>query len=191
MPEISKFSDEELAVYVRQHDQEEYRELVKRYQSKLLSYAKYLVKDNDLALDIVQEAFIKAFINLNSFDENKKFSSWIYRILHNEAINSINSRKKIISVNVDEMLAEVVDIKVDVEKEAEKEEIKKIMHKCLDELSTEYKEPLILYYFEERQYEEISDILRLPLGTVCTRIQRGKKALRLIYLEKEGKNDRS
>ena len=73
---------------VRTKDQELYGEVVRRYQDKLLRYADYLMQNESRAADVTQNAFIKAFINLNSFDTGKKFSSWIYRITHNEAINN-------------------------------------------------------------------------------------------------------
>jgi RNA polymerase sigma-70 factor (ECF subfamily) len=76
MNDNEKISDEELIEKIRSSDQELYSIIVKRYPDKLLRYATNLIKDEDKAVDVVQESFIKAFINLNGFDTKKKFSSW-------------------------------------------------------------------------------------------------------------------
>jgi RNA polymerase sigma-70 factor, ECF subfamily len=89
MQNFKDFSDEQLVEEVRSKDQELYSHIVDRYQAKLMRYIKYLIFDEYKAADVVQETFIKAFINLNGFDTRKKFSSWIYRIAHNEAMNSV------------------------------------------------------------------------------------------------------
>ena len=85
--EILSLTDEEIVEKVQSEDQEFYNYLMERYQSRLLRYANNLVKDEHRAKDIVQEAFTRAFINLNGFNPRKKFSSWIYRIVHTEALN--------------------------------------------------------------------------------------------------------
>jgi|SRR3989339_615596 len=168
-------SDEELITKIRTEDKELYAEIVRRYEVKLLRYANYLINNKDKASDIVQESFIKAFINLNGFNVKKKFSSWIYRIVHNEAVNSIKKNKKEVP------LIEAVDLSggKGIEEDLEKKEIIKKAHKCLGQIPVIYSEPLILYYFDERSYEEISDILRIPMGTVAVRINRAK-----IYMKK-------
>ena len=87
-------SDEELVMVIREQDQEQYAEIVNRYQDRLLRYALRLTNDRELAQDAVQKAFIKAFVNLHSFDTERKFSSWIYRIVHNESMNVLRKDKK-------------------------------------------------------------------------------------------------
>ena len=93
MQELQKYSDEELVEIIKSKDKEIFAEIIKRYEKKLLRYANYLLNDSDKASDVVQESFIKAYVNLNSFNNKFKFSSWIYRIVHNEAINHINKNK--------------------------------------------------------------------------------------------------
>jgi len=174
MIEFEKLSDEQLIEKVRSADQELYTLVVKRYQDKLLRYATGIIKDQDKASDVVQESFIKAFINLKGFNINKSFSSWIYRIVHNEAINLIRKHQKEVK------LPENIDFKSkeNIEEEFDKKEIVKNVQKCLKEIPLIYVEPITLFYIEEKSYEEISDILRLPMGTVATRINRAKKILR-------------
>jgi RNA polymerase sigma-70 factor, ECF subfamily len=170
MIDLSKLSDEEVVEITRTEDKEAYAEVVKRYQDKLMRYAKYLVNNDDRAADVVQDAFIKAFVKLHSFDTKRQFSSWIYRIVHNEAINLINKYKK------EQPLLEEIDFDsgVNIEEEYTKKEIRKMVKSCLEEMPLLYREPLGLYFLEEKSYVEISDILRIPTGTVGTRINRAK-----------------
>ena len=169
-------SDEQLVEKVRSVDQELYTLVIKRYEDKLLRYATSLVKDGDRASDVVQESFIKAFVNLKGFNISKSFSSWIYRIVHNEAVNLIKKFQKEVKLpdNIDFKSNENIEEDFD-----RKEIIKKVQH-CLKEIPLIYVEPITLFYIEEKSYEEISDILRLPMGTVATRINRAKKILRNI-----------
>ena len=184
MQDIKNLTDEELIFLVRTQNQEFYSEVVKRYQEKLLRYATYLIKDANESADVVQEAFIKAFVNLNGFNINKKFSSWIYRIVHNEAINFIKKRKKEISLETNSYLSDVLSENDSLELGLERKEIKQKIRKCLAFLPIKYREPLVLFFLEERSYEEISDILRIPIGTVGTRINRGKKIMKQVYQQK-------
>ena len=180
MKNISGYRDEKIIEIIRTKNNEYYAEIIKRYQSKLLRYATYLVKNEDRAADVVQNAFIKVYINLNSFDSKKKFSSWIYRITHNEAMNIIKKHKKEV------VMPEDFDgvSKVDLEKEYGRKEMKEMIMECLDNMALKYREPLSLYYLEEKSYVEISDILRLPIGTVGTRINRGKLLMKKLCQKK-------
>ncbi len=183
MEDLKNLSDEELVGLVRSEDQELYRELVGRYQSKLLRYANYLVHDEAPAADVVQEAFIKAFVNLKGFNAKKKFSSWIYRIVHNEAINYLKRSKRITPLSGHQWLEGKIKSDTDLENDFLKKEKEENVRRNLEKLPLKYRELLVLHYFEEKSYEEISDILRMPMGTVGTRIKRGKKLLREV-LEK-------
>jgi RNA polymerase sigma-70 factor, ECF subfamily len=176
MKSTSIISDEELVEVVRTKNKELYAEIIRRYEQKLLRYAIYIVGDDALGADIVQESFIKSFVNLNSFDKTKKFSSWIFRIVHNEAMNLLNKNKWQRSLNPEIEY----DSGVDLEEAYIKNEIASHAHNCLGEMSLLYKVPLSLYYLEEKTYEEISDILRIPVGTVGTRINRAKIIMKKI-----------
>jgi len=176
MTNISQISDEVLIRRIQNKDKELYAQIIKRYQAKLVRYVVYIINNEDKAKDIVQDAFIKAYVNINSFDLKKKFSSWIYRITHNEAINMLSKQKK----------QQPLDIKadfdsgIDIEDDVIKKELVKHTHSCLRKMSVIYREPLSLYFLEEKSYEEISDILRVPIGTVGTRINRAKKLMKKI-----------
>ena len=128
--------------------------------------------------DLLQEVFIKAYKNINFFDENiSSFSSWIYRITHNEAINKFKkkqSRPFFVSLftkneQEEEVMIDIPD-DIDIEKDYKVSEKKHLVHKILKLLEEKYKTVLVLKFLEEKSYEEISDILKIPLGTVATLI---------------------
>lgn len=179
--EYQELVDEKLVRYVRGVDQEAYREVIVRYQEKLLRYARGIVIDDQVAMDVVQNTFIKAYKNLNGFDTRRKFSSWIYRIAHNEAMNEIKKGKKLISLETNNWLGEKIVSDENIEEDYTKQEVKEIMKQNLAKIDLKYREALTLYYLEEKSYEEISEILRMPIGTVGTRINRGKGLLKEIY----------
>jgi len=176
LPNLSELKDEEIVTMVCAKDKEIYAEIIRRYQARLIRYATYIIGDEHIAHDVVQDGFIKAYINLKGFNINKKFSSWIYRIVHNEAVNVINKNKKQV----------VWDNNFDItgtgslEEGFIKAEIIKRTHGCLEQMPLIYKDPTTLYFLEEKSYEEISDILRIPVSTVGTRISRAKVLLKNI-----------
>jgi RNA polymerase sigma-70 factor (ECF subfamily) len=176
MDEIKNISDEVLVVKVRKENKDLYEEIVNRYQSKLLRYATYLISDEVKAADVVQEAFIKAYINLNGFNKNRKFSSWIYRIVHNEAMNEVKKYHKESPIDKDMDWSSSIDL----EDEFDKKKIAEMVRKCLYDMPILYSEPLVLYFIEDYSYDDISDILRLPIGTVGTRINRAKVLMKKI-----------
>ena len=174
--DIKDMTDENLVQKIQSEDKELYAVLIERYENKLLRYATYLVSDEHKAVDIVQESFIKAYINMKSFNVTKKFSSWLYRIVHNESMNVLKKYNK------ETPLLDEIDFKSDenIEKEFEQKEIVNMVQKCLNQIPLLYSEPLNLFYIEEKSYEEISDILRIPMGTVATRISRAKIIMKKI-----------
>lgn len=176
MFEYENKTDEEVVLYVQSKDQAFYFVIVDRYQTKLIRYANSILHDEVKAVDVVQETFIKAFINLKSFDIKKKFSSWIYRIAHNEALNIIKKNYKQIFFDKDFDIRSDEDI-ID---NFEKKEITTKVRECINKMPLIYSEPLILYAIEDKSYEEVSDILRIPMGTVATRISRAKILMKNI-----------
>jgi RNA polymerase sigma-70 factor, ECF subfamily len=176
---IGDKTDEEIVALVKD-DKEVYAEIVKRYQAKLLRYTQYLIGDSHKAKDVVQETLIRAYINLNSFNIKQKFSSWIYRISHNLAINEIKKYQKEIKL-IDEIES---DEHEKIQDNLEKKEVILELRRCLEQLPVIYREPIMLYYLEEKSYEEISDILRIPDGTVAIRISRAKTLLKKLCQEK-------
>ncbi len=178
-------SDEEL-VSASLKDQKYFGELVKRYEDKFGRFVrrKAALSKEDTE-DLLQDIFIKIYLNLNAFDRNLKFSSWGYRIAHNETISWYRKKSIRPQINFEDYEEEnfINNIKNDsleddfIEKFA-KVELKEKVKLALDKLDEKYKNILILKYLEEKEYTEIGDILEIPIGTVSTLIYRAKKELK-------------
>lgn len=177
-----ELADGELVEIVRNSNQERYGEIIERYQGKLFAYLFRLIGSRDEAQDILQDVFLKAYRNLQSYDSTRKFSSWIYRIAHNEAVNFIK-RKSLKRFIPWEDIASTKD-KMDMasfEDGADKawlrKEIGKEVNMALEKIPFKYKQVLVLRYYSDKSYEEISDILGKPMNTVGTLISRAKQKL--------------
>lgn len=172
-------SDEEL-VEKTLEDKVFFGELVERYQTKLARYTARLgVHDLEDQLDVLQEIFLKVYKNLNAFDGAMKFSSWIYRIAHNEAISwyrKKNVRPEGHLIADSEELISFLSTKSDsADVEFDRSVNIKEVNQTLMKIDKKYREVLILRFFEHKEYEEISDILKIPVGSVGTLLHRGKK----------------
>jgi len=180
MVQVSALSDEALVEKIISDDQELFGEVVKRYQDKLERYIRRLGSSTEQSQDIVQDTFIKTFQNLKSFNSKYKFSSWIYRIAHNEAINLFKKESKYQKFSFSDWLSEVLPSSSNVEEEVTEKLDLEQLKKKLSKLDLKYKEVLILYYLEDKKYKEISRILKIPTSTVGIRLKRAKKQFKEI-----------
>lgn len=177
-------SDEEL-VSLSLREQVFFGELVLRYEQKLTRYIRRLgVRNEDDQQDVLQEIFLKVYKNLNGFDPKLKFSSWIYRIAHNEAISWYRKQRVRpeghLVFESDELFSFLKSTEDDAETRFDKNINAQVLANALQKLDEKYREVLILRYFEHKEYEEISDILQLPVGSVGTLLHRGKKQLQSV-----------
>jgi len=178
---INEKTDNEL-VSLSLDNQEYFSYLVQRYERRLISYIIRIsgVKLED-AEDVLQDAFVSMFLKLNSFDTRLKFSSWAYRIVHNQTISEFRKKKvRPVQYFEENDLVRLVDsIATDdsFDKKLLKDEIKVI----LSQMDKKYREVLVLKFLEEKDYNEISDILKKPVGTVGTLVNRAKKKFRDIH----------
>lgn len=179
-------SDEELALKIQKGDSECFGVLMERYTEKLTRYGKKFLSNADNIEDIVQDVFIKTFQNIQDFDTSLKFSSWIYRIAHNAFVNGLKKQQKSMVLMPDFDLDifmshhKYVDPKIE---EREYKELTQMIEKGIDSLKQKYKEVIVLHFLENMSYKDISDILRIPIGTVGIRVMRGKEQLKKIYTE--------
>jgi len=180
MDNQDKLADSQIIRLILDGDKDMYAHIVERYENKLLRYATYLLKDYDVASDAVQETFIKAYINLRNYNLNKRFSPWVYRILHNEAMNIIKRNKKTTTINSVNEINDDFMIKFSADKSIDRKILHKNVHECLRKIDIKYQEVLALTYFENLKYDEISDVLHIPTSTVGVRIKRGKEMLKRI-----------
>lgn len=153
--------------------------IMQRYETKLIRFIRRISGVNiQDAEDILQEVFIRVYKNLNSYDSDLKFSSWIYRITRNYVISEFRKKKARGEVYlVDEEWNTFVS-ELNIESDLDREINRDILLKILDKIDLKYREVLILKFLEDRDYKEISDILKKPVCTVGTLINRAKKKLK-------------
>jgi RNA polymerase sigma-70 factor, ECF subfamily len=178
---IEKSSDEVIAQKVQRGELEIFATLIQRYQAKMLRYARKFLFNQQDAEDLIQEVFLKAYINIKSFDSQRKFSSWLYRIAHNEFINALKKKGKepLPFFDADTLFPHPIAPEA-TDKKLQADELRQLLNQGLDKLASKYREPLILYYLEELSYKEISEILHIPVSTVGIRLNRAKQAMQKI-----------
>ncbi|MDT8393239.1 MAG: RNA polymerase sigma factor [Bacteroidales bacterium] len=176
-----KFDDDEI-IKRSLENLDYFKCLYERYKQKLKHYIKRIsFTSEEEADDILQEAFIKIWKNLHEYDSSLKLSSWLYRIVHNETISYIRAKHaygKNNTIETDSQSALLLQAELDWEPDPE--DIHSLTGKVLNKMPYKYRQFLIMKFFEKLSYEEISDILKLPEGTVATRINRAKKIFRKI-----------
>lgn len=183
LEDLDQKTDQEIAVLVLS-DKEAFAVLIRRYERALLRYVARLgLAIEEDRVDVVQNTFIKAYRNIVSFDPKLTFSTWLYRIAHNETISFFRSKKvrpEGNSVdNAEEFLDKIYDDgdKADIAENINKKINALHVNAALSKIDEKYRNILILRYFEDRDYAEISDILEIPQGSVATLIHRAKKQL--------------
>ena len=180
MPLMESESDEMVASAVQSGNTEAFGVLVDRYEAKITRYASKFLYSYDDRLDAVQEVFLKAYEHIQSFRVTEKFSSWLYRIAHNVFLNIIRKRgrEKISFVDLDVLFP--AGIPDEAESRTAFSEEYPHMEKYLSKLEVKYREVLVLFYFEERSYEQIAEILQIPKATVGVRLRRAKIAMKKV-----------
>jgi len=186
IPDEKEKTDAEL-IGLAKADPESFGLLIERYQIPLFHYIRRTTQlpKEDIE-DLLQEVFIKIYQKINEYNELLKFSSWAYRIAHNHVVDyfrKAGARPRTNSLEETE-LAKLLKSGTDLEREYFSKDCLKKIRNCLDELPLKYKEILVLRFIEEKNYEEIMDILKKPKGTVATLVARGKEALSSRMKEK-------
>jgi len=185
--EEKELSDLEIVENVKK-DLNSYRYVIERYESKLLRYIqRILYISTEDAEDILQEVFLKAYRNINSYNPKYSFSNWIYRIAHNEAISFLRKKKITISNTEDEDIFDRIPSEEDIEDDFLESVKSSEVRDILSKLDQKYREVLVLRFFEEKEYNEISEILHISSGTVASLISRGKEKFKIL-IQKYGKN---
>lgn len=184
-PEIEALSDEDIAELVSA-DKEYFGILIRRYEGRLSRYVRRIGGGTKESVeDVVQNIFIKAYVNIQSFRRDQKFSSWLYGIAHNECIDYWRRNKKHAGISLDENLelAAVLSSGEDIEKDLFRKEEGERLRKVLELLPLKFREVLVLRYLEDKDYEEIGDILKKPVSTVGTLLHRAKSRLKKLISE--------
>ncbi|MEI6756113.1 MAG: sigma-70 family RNA polymerase sigma factor [bacterium] len=160
---------------VKEGNSDAYRLIVDRYQRGLCIYLANMLNDEMQAEDIAQEAFMRAYSKINTYNPNYAFSTWLYRIARNLALRDISKNNKNIA-ELDENF-ETKEISDSAHEEILRDEQKASVQKAISRLKPEYREVIILYYWNNYSYEEISQIINKPIGTVRTWLFRSKEMI--------------
>jgi RNA polymerase sigma-70 factor (ECF subfamily) len=185
----TQVSDHELVTRAQQGSEKAYRELLGRYERPVFSIVYRMIRDREQAEDLAQETFVRVFNHIDRYDPKYKFSSWIFKIATNLTIDHIR-RKELNTVSIDgsrnattadQIEATAITIISPDENPEELLEAKELgeeIEEAIGRLRPEYRAAILLRHVEGREYQEIAEIMGLPLGTVKTYIHRGRNELR-------------
>lgn len=187
--DLASATDQEIVALAREGREAAYRELIRRYERPVFSLILRMVRDRELAEDLAQETFIKALNAIGSYRPEFKFSSWIFKIANNAAIDHLR-RRELDTLSIDgaphatsaediEATALQVGDKSETPlAELEARELGSAIERAIGRLRPEYRSCIMLRHVEGMAYEEIAQLLDLPLGTVKTYIHRARHELR-------------
>ena len=163
--------------------------LMERYEEKLFRYIRRITNFNkETTEDLLQEVFLKVYKNLNDYDADFSFNSWIYRIAHNEVISHFRrnkSRPKTVQFDNEEGVnfLDILPDDISLRDDYVQKELALKVRKLINKLPEKYRAVLVLKFLEEKNYNEISDILQIPSGTVATLIHRAKIHFRQLAIK--------
>ena len=180
----SSLEDDKLVERAVAGDQGAFKALMEKYETPLYYHLLKMVRDKEQVRDLVQEAFMKAFDNLESYNTNYAFSTWLYRITTNHTIDYLR-KKKLHTTSIDEpvktkegeMTIQLEDEHSGTDRKIIRKQRSEIIHEAIEDLPDKYRVVIKLRHFEELSYDEISEQLDLPLGTVKAHIFRAREML--------------
>jgi RNA polymerase sigma-70 factor, ECF subfamily len=165
-------------------DPNSYALIVQRYQPALSRYVgRFLAQSSAQTDDVLQEVFLKAYVNLRDYDPARAFSPWIYRIAHNEAVSALRrhrSDRNTISGDDGQMLIDRMIDPSDMQENIDLQRRKDTVHQAIAALDPRYRDVIVLRFLEDKSYDDISEILKLPMGTVATLVSRAKQRLKAV-----------
>lgn len=188
-PDLSGATDQDVVERARQGREDAYRELLRRYQRPVFSLIYRMVRDRELSEDLAQETFVKVLNALDSYRPEFKFSSWIFKIANNAAIDHLRRRRldtlalegsphATTPDRVEATALQLPDRSETPDEELEARELGSVIEQAIGRLRPEYRTCIILRHIEGRSYEDIAQITDLPLGTVKTYIHRARNELK-------------
>jgi RNA polymerase sigma-70 factor (ECF subfamily) len=186
---LSARTDGDLVVRAISGREDGFEELVRRYQRPIAAYVYRMVGDYDAALDLTQEVFIKVYNSLGRYRPEYKFSTWIYKIAHNSAVDHLrrfSAREQSLTSESDGSAYEL-PLECDKptpEQESERRERRAEIESVVDSLSPAYRELVVLRHSHDLSYDEIAEVTGLPLGTVKNRLFRAREVMRQQFLQR-------
>jgi RNA polymerase sigma-70 factor (ECF subfamily) len=189
MENIKTLSDIELIAKAIGGREDGFEELVRRYQRPIIGYVYRMLSDYEAALDVTQEVFIKVYNSLEKYSSDYKFSTWLYRIAHNAAIdhmrrNSVNQQSLETESEDGSYQLQIESPRPTPEQEREHTEWRNEIEAVVNCLPAAYRDLIILRHSRDMSYDEIAEIMRLPLGTVKNRLFRAREMMREMFVER-------
>ena len=188
VPSWSEVADGELVQSALAGRESSFEELVRRYQRPIAAYVYRMIGDHDSALDLTQEVFIKVYNSLSRYRSEFKFSTWIYKIAHNAAIDHLrrgSAREQTLGDGPGSERAEVaVERRLSPEQESERNERCSEIELVVQTLPHAYRELIVLRHSNDLSYDEIAEVTGLPLGTVKNRLFRAREAMRALLAQR-------
>ena len=192
--DLANLPDADIVALAQQGRDLAFRELVRRYERPVFSLIYRMVRDREAAEDLAQDSFVKVLNHIDRYNPDFKFSSWIFKIANNVAIDHLRRRQpQTVSMDgsphatsASEIEASSFEIAADQEtalQELEAREIGSAIERAIARLRPEYRACIMLRHIEDRSYEEIATTLDLPLGTVKTYIHRARNELRVLLAD--------
>jgi RNA polymerase sigma-70 factor, ECF subfamily len=187
--DLSLVSDRELVAIAVNGFDGSFEELVRRYQRPISAYVYRMVGNYESALDLTQEIFIKVYNSLNRYRAEFKFSTWIYKIAHNAAVDHLRrsatrEQSLVIGPEGDSFDLPLESARLSPEQESERKERRGEIEAVVRALPANYRELIILRHSQDLSYEEIVEVTGLPLGTVKNRLFRAREMMRQQFVDK-------
>ena len=188
-PDVSAATDRDLVATAISGSEGGFEELVRRYQRPISAYVYRMVGDYDSALDLTQEIFMKVYASLERYRSEFKFSTWIYKIAHNAAVDHLRrttAREQSLfkGTESDQYELPIESGKISPEVESERKERSQEIEAVVRTLPTAYRELIVLRHAQDLTYEEIVEVTGLPLGTVKNRLFRAREIMRQHFVER-------
>lgn len=186
---MTSSDDRQLIERCQNGDREAFDALVRRYEKQAYNLAYRLTGNYDDASDVVVEAFVRAFQGLRTFRGDANFSTWLHRVVVNTFLDlrkrskgrhQVVSLEEQIELEGDALTRQIEDTSPGPQELVEEQEREQVLQRAIDQLSPERRILIVLYHFENLSYEEIAQMLKLPVGTVKSRLNRARLALREI-----------
>ena len=178
------YTDEKLMSLFQGGDENAYIVLVNRYKDKLINFIYHYLKDSESAEDVVQETMIKLYQKKHYYKEIAKFSTWLYTIAKNLANTELRKRKNrkitlLSQFSNDDKTYEIPSDDLEIGQQVQTDVVNEIIKNAVNQLSEKFKTVIILRDIQEISYEEISEIIGIPIGTVKSRINRARLQLQV------------
>jgi RNA polymerase sigma-70 factor (ECF subfamily) len=186
---LNTITDSDLVLRAIAGREDGFEELVRRYQRPIAAYVYRMVGDYDSALDLTQEVFIKVYGSLERYRSEYKFSTWIYKIAHNAAVDHLrrySTREQALTTEADGISYDlpIESNRPTPEQESERRERRAEIESVVDQLPPAYRELVVLRHSHDLSYDEIAEVTALPLGTVKNRLFRAREVMRQHFLQR-------